>query len=538
MKIRTLTPAIALGMALVGRAQETPVTLQLEQMATGLTSIVDIADCGDERLFAVQRGGRIRIVQPDGSILPTDFLNITTQVNSTGGEQGLLGLCFDPGYADNGRFYVYYINGAGNGTSRVSRFTVSADPNVADPASEEILYTVTQPYTNHNGGDIDFGPDGMLYIGFGDGGSGGDPQNYAQTMTSSLGKMIRIDVSGASGWTVPADNPFATATDTLPEIFASGLRNPWRWGFDSQTGDLWIGDVGQNAVEELDFWPAADYSGANFGWRCYEATSAYNTSGCQPASAYVPPMAFHPQSQQGWCSIIGGRTYRGAGYWRLSGRHIYTDYCGGQFYSLKPDEFGGWVRTQVLNSGITGWSAITENAEGELFAANVSNGRIYRIKEQCTAPAPVISLDGNMLTSNDAISYQWYLGATLVNGATNQSFAPTVNGSYRVLATTQTGCLLFSNTIDVTTTGISAVDANGITIKPVPANASIQIEGAAAGTVADLLDAQGRVALSAAFGTSGPLLLNTEKLNAGLYTVRLSAADGRLILNRQVPIAH
>jgi glucose/arabinose dehydrogenase len=538
MNIRTLTPAIALGMALVGSAQETPVTLQLEQMATGLTSIVDIAHCGDDRLFAVQRGGRIRIVQPDGSILPTDFLNITTQVNSSGSEQGLLGLCFDPGYGDNGRFYVYYINGSGSGTSRISRFTVSADPNVADPASEEILYTATQPYTNHNGGDIDFGPDGYLYIGFGDGGSGGDPQNFAQTMSSKMGKMMRIDVSGETGYTVPADNPYVNNPNVLPEIWASGLRNPWRWGFDRLNGDLYIGDVGQNAVEELDFWPAGDNSGANFGWRCYEGNNAYNTAGCQPASTYVAPIAHHNQSQQGWCSIIGGRTYRAPTYWRLDGKHIYTDYCGGQFYSIVRDEFGAWVRSQVLASGITGWSAIAENVDGELFAANVSNGRIYRIKEQCTAPAPVISQDGNVLNSSDAISYQWYLGASSVNGATTQSFTPTANGSYRVLATTQTGCLIFSNTIEVTTTGILAVDASGITIKPVPANASIQIEGAVAGTVAELLDAQGRVALSAAFGASGPLLLNTEKLNAGLYSVRLSAADGRVILNRQVPIVH
>ncbi|MFN3876710.1 MAG: PQQ-dependent sugar dehydrogenase, partial [Flavobacteriales bacterium] len=203
--------------------------------------------------------GRIRIVQPDGTILPTDFLNISAQVNSGGNEQGLLGLCFDPGYAANGRFYVHYISGGGSGTSRVSRFTVSAsDPNVADPASEEVLYTAAQPYTNHNGGDIDFGPDGYLYIFFGDGGSAGDPQNLAQNLNSKMGKIMRIDVSGEAGYTVPPDNPFVGQANALPEIWALGLRNPWRAGFDRTTGDLYLGDVGQNAVEELDFWPAGD----------------------------------------------------------------------------------------------------------------------------------------------------------------------------------------------------------------------------------------------------------------------------------------
>lgn len=539
MKTRTLLPALALGFGGSAWAQQTPITLQVEQVATGFTRPVDIAHCGDNRLFIVQKGGRIRIVQPDGSILPTDFLNITAQVNSNGNEQGLLGLCFDPGYAANGRFYVYYISGSGNGTSRVSRFRVSdTDPNVADPASEEILYTATQPYSNHNGGDIDFGPDGMLYIFFGDGGSAGDPQNYAQDLNSKLGKVMRLDVSGETGYTVPADNPLVGQANALPEIWAWGLRNPWRAGFDRLTGDLYIGDVGQNAVEELDFWPAGDNSGPNFGWRCYEGNSAYNTSGCQPASAYVAPIAHHAQSQQGWCSIIGGRTYRGPTYWRLEGRHVYTDYCGGQFYSIVRDEFGAWVRQQVLASGIAGWTVIGENSAGELFACTDNPGRLYRLKEACTALPPVITDDMDGLTSSDALTYQWYLDGAPISGANSQTVVPVLNGSYQVLATVNTGCQLLSAPLLITTLGIAGAPASGITIKPVPANATLQIDGIPTGTVAELLDAQGRVVFTALSGASGQVVLNTEPLNAGLYTVRLRAADGRVMLSRAVPIAH
>ena len=540
MKIRNLTSVLALNLAMPALAQETPITLQVEQIATGLTRIVDISHCGDDRLFLTLQAGNIRIMQADNTLLAAPFLNITDRVNDAGNEQGLLGLAFPPDYATSGKFYVCYTAGTSAGTSRVSRFSVTSDPNVADPASEEILYTIAQPYPNHNGGDLDFGPDGMLYVGFGDGGSGGDPENNAQNMGSALGKMLRLDVSGPTSWAVPADNPFATANpaDTLPEIFASGLRNPWRFGFDAQNGDLWIGDVGQNAVEELDYWPGDDLTGPNYGWRCYEAASAYNTSGCQPASAYVPPVAIHPQSAQGWCSIIGGRTYRGPTYWRIEGHHIYTDYCGGQFYSLRPDEFGGWVRTQVLATGITGWSVIAENSAGELFGGDNTNGRLYRIKEVCTEPAPVIASNGVELSSTAALSYQWYLGATSINGATSQDYTATENGSYRVLASTQAGCQLFSNTIEVFTAGVEAMSAQGITVRPVPADASIFIDGAAQGTTVELLDAQGRIVRSAAQDGTGQVAFSTAKLPSAPYTVRISARDGQVILRQQVSVLH
>lgn len=529
-------------LALSANAQQTPLTVQVEMLPpTGLTRIVDIVHCGDERTFLVLKAGRILIMNPDNTVNTTPFLNITTQVNSGGNEQGLLGLTFDPDYAQNGFFYVYYINGSGSGTSRVSRFSVSADPDVADATSEEILYTVAQPYTNHNGGDIDFGPDGYLYIGFGDGGSGGDPQNYAQNLNSPLGKLIRIDVSGSAGYTIPADNPFVGQSGVLPEIFAVGLRNPWRWGFDRITGDLWIGDVGQNAAEEVDFWPAGDLTGPNFGWRCYEGTNTYNTAGCQPAASYVAPVAHHQQSAQGWCSVIGGRVYRGPTYWRLEGRYLYTDYCGGQIYSLVPNGSGGFTRTQVLATGTAGFSCIGENAAGEIFLGNDNNGRIYRLKEACTALPPTIQADATSISSSTAVAYQWYLNNASITGETAQTITPTASGFYHVIATVNTGCLLSSDTLWFSPVGVNDLDraGKGLIARPNPANEDLMIDGPlAVGGRIELIDASGRVAIAQGVSARGPQRLGTASLAEGAYVLRALAADGALIGQLPVVVAH
>jgi glucose/arabinose dehydrogenase len=529
-------------LALAATAQQTPLTVQVEMLPpTGLTRIVDIVHCGDERLFLVLKAGRIVIMNPDNTVLPTPFLNITTQVNSSGNEQGLLGMAFDPDYAQNGYFYVNYINGSGSGTTRVSRFSVSADPNIANAASEEILWTAAQPYTNHNGGDIDFGPDGMLYIAMGDGGSGGDPQGYAQNMNSPLGKVLRIDVSGASGYTVPPDNPFVGQPNMLPEIWASGLRNPWRMGFDRQTGDFWTGDVGQNAVEEVDFWPAGDNSGPNFGWRCYEGNNAYNTSGCQSQASYVAPAAAHPQSSQGWCSVIGGRVYRGPAYWRLGGRYLYTDYCGGQIYSLLPNGMGAFTRTQVLATGTVGFSCIGENAAGEIFLGNDNAGRLYRLKEVCTALPPTLVVSSSEISSSDALAYQWYLNGASLAGATNQSVTPVLSGFYHVISTVNTGCQLSSDTVWFSPLGVEDIgrDGRGLVARPNPAHEELVIDGPLAiGGRLEVIDAAGRVFITQRVGANGPQRLATGALAEGAYLVRALAADGTLIGQLPVMVAH
>jgi glucose/arabinose dehydrogenase len=377
-------------------------TVVLQPVVTGLTGPVDIAHAGDARLFIAQRAGVIRILQPSGSMASAPFLNITERVNSNGGEQGLLGLAFDPGYSLNGFFYVNYTGGTGNGITRVSRFNVSADPNVADPTSELVLFSRSQPATNHNGGDLAFGPDGYLWFALGDGGGSGDPNNLAQNMATAHGKMLRIDVHSGAPYTIPVDNPFLTANpaDTLHEIWGSGLRNPWRFSFDALTGDVWIADVGQGAREEVNFIPAGSHTGPNFGWRCYEGNATYNTTGCAPASNYVFPVIDHPHSD-GSCSVIGGYVYRGASYPSLYGKYIYTDYCHGRIHALTPDGQGGWTPSTLMASGSFGLSGFGEDASGGLYVCNTATGAVFRVvdPDAVVRVDPKVFLEGPLNTS-------------------------------------------------------------------------------------------------------------------------------------------
>src|SRR5690554_2313016 len=269
MKKTILSLFMALG--LTSMAQ----TIILTPFATGFSDPVEIAHCGDDRLFIVQQGGAIKVVNSDGSVNAENFLNLSSLI-STGSERGLLGLAFHPNYESNGYFFVNYTNTSGN--TVIARYSVSnSNPNVADPSSGVILLTINQPFSNHNGGCIKFGPDGYLWISMGDGGSGGDPNNNGQNKSSLLGKMLRIDVDGET-YTSPSDNPFV-GTDGADEIWAYGLRNAWKFSFDRETGDVWIADVGQNAIEEINHESSTE-PGLNYGWRCYEGNNTYNTSGC------------------------------------------------------------------------------------------------------------------------------------------------------------------------------------------------------------------------------------------------------------------
>ena len=364
------------------------ISVQLEPVVTGLTNPVDIVHAGDARLFIVERPGIIKILQPNGSLNAVPFLDITDRVNNAGGEQGLLGLAFHPQYAMNGFFFVYYNAGSGSGSVRVSRFNVGIDPDVAVASSEQMLWQLSYSSSNHNGGDLAFGPEGYLYFAPGDGGGAGDPNNLAQNMTDGHGKVHRIDVDGGTPFAIPPTNPFASANniDTLRTIWASGLRNPFRFAFDQFTGDLWIGDVGQNVKEELNMVSANTNTGPNFGWRCYEGTEPYNTTGCAPASNYYPPLIDHDQSAQ-WCSVIAGRVYRGSRYPSLYGRFIYTDFCHGRIHSLLPTG-NGWQQDTLLMTGTQGLAAFGEDVSGELYVCNTLNGTLFRIYD----PAAIVTL--------------------------------------------------------------------------------------------------------------------------------------------------
>ncbi len=352
--------------------------IQLQLLSDDFNSPVDIASAGDDRLFVVEKRGIIKIVSKTGDIESTPFLNIDGRVNSGASERGLLGLVFHPNYASNGYFFVNYTRSGG--TTRISRFSVNADdPNVADPSSEKILLEIPQPQSNHNAGDINFGPDGMLYFGLGDGGGGGDPGDHSQTRNDLLGKMIRIDVDSGDPYQIPNDNPFVNDDFTLDEIWAIGLRNPWRFSFDRETGDMWIADVGQNAFEEIHLQPADSDGGENYGWRCYEGNSTFNTSGCPGVSAFTMPV--HVYAHRGnncRASVTGGFVYRGQAYPSLKGKYIYGDYCTGEMWTLEPDGDNNWVNTEVTDIPFGNWSTFGEDNNGELYIANL-NGSIYRI---------------------------------------------------------------------------------------------------------------------------------------------------------------
>jgi len=312
-----LTAVVALALPLAAMAAPAPDepqppadTIVLTRIASGLARPVFVTYApGDRsRLFIIEKPGRIRVVE-NGTLLATPFLDISGPVNDNGNEQGLLSMAFDPDYQQNGIFYVDYTGGSGAGYSVIARYHVTADPNVADANSGQTIMTLTQPYTNHNGGQINFGPDGYLYIGFGDGGLGDDPSNAGQRLNTWLAKLLRIDVSSALTYTVPPDNPFVGNPDALPEIWDQGLRNPWRWSFDRLTGDLWIGDVGQNQWEEVDLEPAGSSGGINYGWKCKEGTHNYLWSAQCDGVTFTDPV--NEYSHSDGCAITGGYAYRG-----------------------------------------------------------------------------------------------------------------------------------------------------------------------------------------------------------------------------------
>lgn len=354
-------------------------TGKLIPFASGLTSCVCIANVGDNRLFVVDQHGSVSILNPSGTVISPAFLDIHDRV-VYGGERGLLGIAFHPQYQTNGYFYVNYV-GAGDST-HISRFKVSAgNPNQADPQSEFKLLTIFQPYQNHNGGDLNFGPDGYLYIGLGDGGSGGDPGNRAQNPKEFLGKMLRIDVDHGNPYAIPTTNPFYNSSTTLGEIWSLGLRNPWRFSFDRLTGDLWIADVGQDAVEEIDFQPAGDRGGENYGWRCYEGNQGYNNSLCNTNAILTFPIYTYPHGSE--CSVTGGYVYRGSPSSPYYGYYFFADYCSDRIWTLH-NASGTWVKEDFGQFSGNNFSTFGEDATGQLYVAGVGSGNIFRIDDLST----------------------------------------------------------------------------------------------------------------------------------------------------------
>ena len=354
--------------------------LALTQVVGGLTQPTAIVAASksttDKRLFVVEQTGVIRVIN-NGTLSPDAFLDISSKVQDNG-EMGLLGLAFAPDQTKRPYFYVNYVDKTQ--TTHIARFTITkaADGTwKTDPASEKTLLTVKQPYPNHKGGNLAFGPDGYLYIGLGDGGSGGDPENRAQNKNELLGKLLRVDVNNGDTYAIPSSNPFVKEGGK-PEIWALGLRNPWRFSFDRLTGDLYIADVGQATYEEIDLQKAGSTGGQNYGWRCYEANHDFNTAGCQAATNYTPPILEYAH-QNSRCSVTGGYVYRGKKFPMLKGKYFYADYCTGEVFDAT-QKAGVW--TSVL-AAPTGYNVSTfgEDSGGELYLANYAAGTIYQLTD-------------------------------------------------------------------------------------------------------------------------------------------------------------
>lgn len=380
-----LLVAVLACLCAAGAAAALPVRIEL--VAGGASAPVDIQrPAGDAaRLFVVEQGGVVRILR-DGALSATPFLDLRALVLS-GNERGLLGLAFHPQYATNGRLYVNYTR-APDGATVIASFRVSAgNPDVADLSSRVELLTVAQPFSNHNGGALRFGPDGYLYVGLGDGGSGNDPGNRAQDPQDLLGKMLRLDVDRGTPYAIPPGNVYANGGGR-PEIFASGLRNPWRFSFDRVTGDLYIGDVGQDVQEEIDFLPHPLRDGVNFGWRVLEGTRCTGLGGGAPcgAAAYTGPILTYDHGQG--CSVTGGVVYRGRAVPVLYGRYLYADYCTGRIWAAARDRDGAWVTEEIAATGhqITTFG---EDAAGEVLWANGSTGQVHRLAPDPASPVAI-----------------------------------------------------------------------------------------------------------------------------------------------------
>lgn len=345
-------------------------SITLEEFATGFTAPVEITNVNDSRMFVVQQNGIIKILQSNGTVNSTNFLNISSKI-TYGGERGLLGLAFHPQYPTNGYFFVYYNDTGGNIT--VARYTrSSANPDVADPATEKIVLNLPKPFDNHNGGSIHFAPDGYLWVVTGDGGSGGDPNNNAQNKNSLLGKLLRLDINSTGAYNIPPGNPFV-GIDGADEVWAYGLRNAWKFNFDTVSGNVIIADVGQGQIEEINRMPLTQ-AGINYGWRCYEGNNTYNTTGCAAQSTMTFPVAAYEHSG-GKCSITGGYVYRGTLFPALQGRYFFADYCSTQIGSLNSDDSITWTSAFSGNN----FSTFGVNNQNELFVAAVNSGKIFRI---------------------------------------------------------------------------------------------------------------------------------------------------------------
>ena len=430
-------------------------TISLRPVVGGLDIPVAVTHAGDARLFITSQRGYIFIF--DGTrILTAPFLDLHTTVSCCG-ERGLLSVAFHPHYAQNGFFFVDYTDA--NGDINIARYKVSSNPNVADPNSAVIIKTINhREFANHNGGQLAFGPDGYLYAGTGDGGSGGDPHGNGQNLQVLLGKILRLDVDNGPPW-IPPLNPFVGRTDALHEIWAYGVRNPWRFSFDRETGDLLIGDVGQGLYEEVDFQPALSTGGEDYGWNIMEGLHCYNAQTCNQTGLTLPVLEYGHTN--GACSITGGYRYRGTRSTRLRGQYFYADYCNGVISAATRNPNGTWSTTQVYDAAFF-ITSFGEDRDGEIYVVDYTNGALLQIVDP-QAPA-ITTISPNSGRSNG--------GETITISGTNLSNPSSVTfGGAAAMITASS-----ATSITVTTPAAPAIGAVDV-IVTTPAGSATSIGG-------------------------------------------------------------
>lgn len=511
--------------------------IELVDVTDEIDSPTVITNAGDERIFVVEQPGVIRIFYRDGTVESQPFLDIQDRVEDAGGEQGLLGLAFPPDYCTDGRFYMNYTHTENTQlVTRISRFEVDPEnPNQGDPDSEEILIQFNQDFSNHNGGHLEFGPDGYLYIGTGDGGSGGDPNNRAQDITSYLGKMLRIDVSPESGYDIPLDNPYIFDDFGQDEIWSFGLRNPWKFAFDSETGDLYIADVGQNAFEEVNFESFLAEGGLNYGWRCYEGNADYNLNGCD-APEYVFPVYEYAHSNPSFnhCSVTGGRVYRGPSFELFQGAYFFTDFCSGYYWAIRPS-FNGFSVYELGTAGASFVTTFGEDVFGEIYLGN--SAQIRMLTDPNDELEDPLVLNGNTLsTTVDGNFFFWFYEGELLS-ATSQNFLEVeATGTYSVEIETDNGCTITLDTeVTALSDGLGRIESE-FTLFPNPTSGIFELRAdnlPEEGVNIALFSVEGRLLRILPLGSAGNLI-DVSSLPTGIYIVEIQRIDGTRLAMRKL----
>lgn len=516
--------------------------LKLTLFASISNIVTDIRNAGDSRIFVVDKTGTIYVLDSAGNVNPKPFLDITPKVNSSDNETGLLSLVFSPGYKTDGFFYATYVDSINY--EHIVRFHVSkSDSSVADSTSETNVLTVYHPYSSHFSGELQFGHDGYLYIGLGDGGSGGDPGNRAQNLDSLLGKILRIDVSNLP-YSIPPSNPFVNDSNTRAEIWAYGLRNPWKFGFDRITNDLWIADVGQERYEEVDFQKANNGGGENYGWHCYEADSVY-VAGCAVFD-YIFPVYFYPHGTDG-CAVIGGYVYRGALCSSLFGEYVFSDLCSGILRTMVKNDSGTFTETDIAQGDQGEYNTFGQDEYGELYVGE-GDGEIFKISDSSCAPVAFINAKDSVQACgtstvlhaifNPSLTYQWNRNDTEISGATNDSLVVLKDGNYSVSVMNGPSCASVSASVNVILNNCSGVRTNtlfkGVNLSPNPNTGTFLLEinvQSNAQTEEVISNAIGQICYSQnSFLHSGVNDINfsLNHLAAGAYFLKIKSAKGNL----------